>query len=374
MPRLNPDSRGQIIGLLQANVSQRRLARQFNVSQSTISRLSRKFAVTGSTKDRPSRVTTRRQDNFIRQRHLRDRFTTAVSTAAGMRGRRGRNISRFTVSRRLKDYGIRCRRPVKGQILTRRHRQLRVRWATDMLRVRRQNWNRVVFSVESRFTLSFADGRLRVYRRRHKRFADSCVLERDRFGGGSVMVWGAISSGFRSDLIIVNGTLTARRYIDEILAPVLVPLLRRQVGNQQLTFQQDNARAHSARLTQDFLRAQGVDVMDWPAVSPDMNCIEHMWDELGRRLRKRLNQPNNVAELGRALQEEWRNIPMATVRRLVGSMRRRLQTVIQNNGGHCRYWKVWHFTSIPLFHHVTLPSQSAPCFFIIFCCETLSGC
>ena len=154
------------------------------------------------------------------------------------------------------------------------------------------------------------------------------------------MVWGAISSGFRSDLIIMNGTLTARRYIDEILAPVLVPLLRRQVGNQQLTFQQDNARAHSARLTQDFLRAQGVDVMDWPAVSPDMNCIEHMWDELGRRLRKRLNQPNNVAELGRALQEEWRNILMATVRRLVGSMRRRLQTVIQNNGGHCRYLKV----------------------------------
>ena len=234
MPRLNPDSRGQIIGLLQANVSQRRLARQFNVSQSTISRLSRKLAVTGSTKDRPrpgaSRVTTRRQDNFIRQRHLRDRFTTAVSTAAGMRGRRGRNISRFTVSRRLKDYGIRCRRPVKGQILTRRHRQLRVRWATDMLRVRRQNWNRVVFSDESRFTLSFADGGLRVYRRRHERFADSCVLERDRFGGGSVMVWGAISSGFRSDLIIVNGTLTARRYIDEILAPGLVPLLRRHLG------------------------------------------------------------------------------------------------------------------------------------------------
>ena len=90
------------------------------------------------------------------------------------------------------------------------------------------------------------------------------------------------------------------------------------------------------------------------------------WDELGRRLRKRLNQPNNIAELRRALQEEWRNIPMATVRRLVRSVRRRLQTVIQNNGGHCRYWKVWHFMSIPLFHHVTLPSQSAPCFFIIF--------
>ena len=106
MPRLNSDSRGQIIGLLQANVSQRQLARQFNVSQSTISRLRQRYALTGSTKDRPRpgapRVTTRRQDNVICQRHLRDRFKTAVSTAATVRGRRGRNISHFTVGRRLK--------------------------------------------------------------------------------------------------------------------------------------------------------------------------------------------------------------------------------------------------------------------------------
>ncbi len=60
----------------------------------------------------------------------------------------------------------------------------------------------------------------------------------------------------------MNETLTARRYIDEILNPVVIPLLRRHGRNQRLTLQQDNARAHSARLTQDFLRDSRIDVMD----------------------------------------------------------------------------------------------------------------
>ena len=77
--------------------------------------------------------------------------------------------------------------------------------------------------------------------------------------------------------------------------------------------------------------------MDWPAVSPDMNPIEHLWDELGRRVRRRQNPPRNVRELGQALQQEWRNIPRRTIRRLTRSMRQRLRAVIDNNGGHTRY-------------------------------------
>ena len=66
-------------------------------------------------------------------------------------------------------------------------------------------------------SLFLPDGRRRVYRRRGERFADACVLERDRFGGGSVMVWGGIYHVLKSPLIVIAGNLTGVRYRDEII-------------------------------------------------------------------------------------------------------------------------------------------------------------
>jgi len=67
---------------------------------------------------------------------------------------------------------------------------------------------------------------------------------------------------------------------------------------------QDNARPHTARLTQYFLATNQVNVIPFPARSPDLNPIEHVWDELGRRVTRRQRQPVNVAELVTALQED----------------------------------------------------------------------
>ena len=89
------------------------------------------------------------------------------------------------------------------------------------------------------------------------------------------MVWGTINSNFWSDLVIINGNLTAQHYISQIVNPVIIPLFQRNGVNCPLTLQQGNARAHAARLTQNHLRAYGINVMDWPGVSPDINYIEH---------------------------------------------------------------------------------------------------
>ena len=152
------------------------------------------------------------------------------------------------------------------------------------------------------------------------------------------MVWAAINARFRSALIVVNGNLTAQRYVDEILRPVVVPLLRRHQGpRRQLMFQHDNARPHAARLTQAFMRQERMNVLEWPPYSPDLNPIEHLWDELGRRVYKRQPPPANVADLTLALQDEWRNIPMATIARLCDSMLRRIQACDRAHGGHTRY-------------------------------------
>ena len=131
----------------------------------------------------------------------------------------------------------------------------------------------VLFSDESRFDLSHHDGGIRVFRRRGQRFADNCLIERDRYGGGSVMVWGGIMGRRKTNLIVVQGNLNAQGYINQILQPGAVPFLQR---HGPAILMHDNARPHIAMICRQFLNRNNVNVLPWPAVSPDMNPIEHI--------------------------------------------------------------------------------------------------
>jgi transposase len=131
------------------------------------------------------------------------------------------------------------------------------------------------------------------------------------------------------------GKLNGDRYRNEILRPVAVPFMR-QHPNLRL-FQQDNARPHTARIAQDYLQQELIQMFPWPAFSPDMSPIEHIWDELGRRVHRRQPQPANMEQLMAALIDEWRNIPQLRIRRLMQSMRRRILACIAARGGHTRY-------------------------------------
>ena len=78
-------------------------------------------------------------------------------------------------------------------------------------------------------------------------------------------------------------------------------------------------------------------MMRWPARSPDHNPIEHLWDELDRRVRQRQPAPQNLRQLEQALQNEWQTIPQTHVRALIASMPRRIAAVLQAHGGQNRY-------------------------------------
>ncbi|KAJ4446509.1 hypothetical protein ANN_13205 [Periplaneta americana] len=68
--------------------------------------------------------------------------------------------------------------------------------------------------------------------------------------------------------------------------------------------QTDKARAHTAAVTRDFLRENEIEVMEWPAISPDLNPIELLWALLDRKVRNRHQAPQTLQELGDALKEE----------------------------------------------------------------------
>ena len=147
------------------------------------------------------------------------------------------------------------------------------------------------------------------------------------------MVWGGISHGVKSPLIVVPGNLTAVRYRDEILLPVAVLL----VQQHQMTFQHDNACPHVARVCQDFLANKNIVLLNWSPYSPVLSPIEHLWDELDRHVRRRRNTPNTLGQFRTALLEEWENIPVRKIHALVNSMQRRIRAVINAGGGHTRY-------------------------------------
>ena len=337
MPRVPAHLRERALGMLQGGMRTADVARAINCHVRTVRRLRQRYRETGRTVDHPRsgrpRVTTPAQDRYIRISHLRDRYRMATTTARVTPGTHNPSISAQTVRNRLREAGLRACRPVViRQVLTRHHQQQRRLWAQTHLRWTRQEWQKVLFTDESRFCLTRGDGRIRVYRRRNERYTEACTLEQDRFGGGgSVMVRGGISHHHRTELVVIAGNLNALRYREDILLPHVVPFMH---AHPDMILQQDNATSHTARSVREFLHDSNVSVLPWPAKSPDLNPIEHVWDLLDRRVRARAIPPRNVQELASALVEEWGNISQQELTNLVQSMRRRCTAVLQAAGDH----------------------------------------
>ncbi|GFV43479.1 HTH_Tnp_Tc3_2 domain-containing protein [Trichonephila clavipes] len=145
--------------------------------------------------------------------------------------RRGHPVpSRETIRRRLTEIGLRSRRPLRRLPLTPHHRQCRLDFCRPRATWSVTDWRRVIFSDESRFSLSDDDHRTRVWRRTGQRSDPAFILERHTAISQGVTVWGAISWDTRSSLVVLQGTLTARRYVDDILTPIVLPMLSSRPG------------------------------------------------------------------------------------------------------------------------------------------------
>ncbi|UYV69202.1 Transposase [Cordylochernes scorpioides] len=235
-----------------------------------------------------------------------------------------------TISRRLVANGLHSCRPLRRLPLTPPNRRQRLEWCRARSTWMTE-WHRVVFSDESRFCLSSDSRRVRVWRRRGERSNPAAIVERPTVRQRVIMVWGAIAYDSRSPLLRIQGTMTAQRYVDDVLRPVTLPYLQ---GVPNALYQQDNARPHTARISQQAL--QDVQMLPWPPYSPDLSPIEHVWDIIGRRLHA-LPQPRSEDELWQMVEREWRAIPQDAIRTLIDSLPGRVAACIAVRGGPTCY-------------------------------------
>ncbi|VVC30761.1 Ribonuclease H-like domain [Cinara cedri] len=157
------------------------------------------------------------------------------------------------------------------------------------------------------------------------------------------MFWGGISIDSKTELVCVSrtggargqGSLTSDRYITEILEEHVVPYAG-FVGDGFILMH-DNARSHTALIVKNYTEEVGIPVMNWPARSPDLNPIEHLWDEFKRRVRSHDPAPTTLQDLQYAVVAEWVNIPQERIVRLITSMKDRMEAVIKARGSSTRF-------------------------------------
>ncbi|GFX39022.1 transposable element Tcb1 transposase [Trichonephila clavipes] len=330
--------RGRMIGKLEEGRTVTSVAAEFGINQSVVSRAWKAFQTTGTavTKVGGGRPrTTAGNDRYIILQVKRGRRQSASVIAQQLSTATGRQVSRFTVARRLHKGGLFARRPERCLLLKVDHRRHRLQWCREHKNWTTDQWSRVLFTDESRFSTRSDSQRVLIWREIGTRFYTSNIKERHGgYGGPGVLVWGGIMLNGKTELHIFDrGFVIGDRYCEKVLLPH-VRLFRGAIG-PDFIFMDDNARPH--RAVEELLESEDITRMDWPAYSPDLNPIEHVRDVLGRRIAARLHHPENTQQLKQMLIEEWVLLPQEMLHQLVQSMRRRCEATIAVRGGHIPY-------------------------------------
>lgn len=118
-------------------------------------------------------------------------------------------------------------------------------------------------------------------------------------------------------MVFIGGQLNTHWYIDEILKPILLPLINQHA---RVTFQQNNASPHIANIIKNFLYQATVKIISWPARSPDLNLIEYVWNNMGSFLRHLPGQANALEKLSCHLPEARDKIAQEEIDHVIRSM------------------------------------------------------
>jgi len=335
---LSTNEKQWIVNLHQEGLSTRNIAGKTGILPSTIGYAIRRWKSRGTVVNQPRngrpKVTNPRIDRKIIKKVLNNRRISAPKIVAEIAEECGVTISSKTVQRKIHEHGFQSRIARKKPFISKTNKMKRVSWAQIHATWPIDQWKKVLWSDESKFNLFGTDGVVKVWRKTNEEYNSKCMRATVKHGGGNVIVWGCMSWNGVGLLAIVDCKMTKEVYI-RLLEENLQKSVKKLKLGRNFIFQHDNDPKHTAKIVTEYIKTKKVHVLPWPAQSPDMNPIEHLWSELERRLTYR--KPSSKSDLVKMLLDEWDKITPEVTKNLVESMGRRTSALLASKGYPTKY-------------------------------------
>ena len=278
--------------------------------------------------------TTIHTDRIIQRQIKTDRRKSSTSVKAELQTELNITSPETTIRRRAHEIGLYGRVARKKPYLNKANRGKRLEYARTYREKPLCFWNNVIWSDESKFNLFGSDKKVMVWRSTKEELEPRCTVPTVKHGGGNVKCWGCFSSSGVGNLVFIDENMTGELYRD-ILQKNLLQSAKKLNMAKDWWFQHDNDPKHTARIVKNWLDQKRIQRLKWPSFSPDMNPIEHLWDEVERRTKK--EQPKNEKDLQECLTRVWNGIEKPVLKKLVDSVPNRLNEVIRMKGYSTKY-------------------------------------
>jgi transposase len=239
--------------------------------------------------------------------------------------------------RSLKVAGLKAVAKKKKPFLNKKHRKARMDFALAYQHWTVEDWKKIVWSDETKINRLGSDGRKWVWKKAGESLSDRLVQGTQKFGGGSVMVWGCMLWNGPGYACKIDGRMNGDLYIKTLEEDLQASLGYYGKSAGDVIFQQNNDSKHTCKKAQTWFQNNDFNVFLWPAQSPDLNPIEHLWDHLKRKLSEQEIAPRGILELWERIEGEWNKIDAKVCQNLIESMPRRVAAVLKAKGGYTKY-------------------------------------